>query len=285
MQVIDLTPYTDGEGKVSPIGLVLGMLKQGFSYPKMLEAQQIVLERLKKGLGRDFILLRNLVLPGSDILVPMVLVGPPGVYVLVPTHLKGVYEASGAEWNVLQGKSFAPAPINLLKRTAGLTRAVQVYLERQAYPVEAIEGVLVAADPGLHIDTSRPIVRVLMADAIESFIRSLNAARPVLKRNDIKIIVNKLQDPKWEPAVEDWSNFDTPSAEEAEAAPAQETAEQPKKASQRASAAKPARRRPAPETRWPLGLNTRQFFLLLGMFLFEIMILFAMMIVVAINSR
>ncbi len=282
MKVLDFTPYRGANGKISPVGLALGMIKHGINYPKMLEAQDAIQARLKKGLGGAFVLLRNLTLPKSDILVPMVLVGPPGVYVLMPTHLTGVYEARESQWGVLEKNQFKPASVNLIRRTANLTRAVQVSLQRQGLVLDHLEGVLVAANPGLQIETARPIVRVLMADALDGFVRSLSGARPVLSRHDIQSIVSLLQgkEPEPNPAEAlDWRQF----TEEGEDEEAEATPDQPPEARQ---PVRPSPRpRPAPEPRWPLGLSTKQFFLLLGMFLFEVLILFAMVITVALTTQ
>ncbi len=283
MKVLDFTPNRSPDGKISPLGLITGMLKHGISYPKMLAAQDVVQARLKKKLGGGFVLLRNLVLPRSDILVPLLLVGPPGVYVLMPTSLTGIYEARGAEWGELVKDRFKPASVNLLKRTANLTRAVEVYLQRQGYAIEHIEGVLVATNPGLQIESSRPIVRVLMADALDGFIRSLQGARPALSRHDVRSVVNLLQgkDPEPDPSDElDWRQL--VGEEESEPGEAEETAT-PEADEQRQPPPRPAR--PQPQPKWPFGLTTRQFMLLLGMFIFEVFIIFAMIITIAITSR
>ncbi len=283
MKVLDFTPHRNPDGKISPVGLVMGMIKHGISYPKMLEAQDIIQARLKKQLSGAFVLLRNLTLPNSDILVPMILVGPPGVYVIMPTNISGIYEARGAKWGVLEKNAFKPARINLLKRTANLTRAVEVYLQRQGYAIDQIEGVLMAANPGLQVDTSRPIVRVLMADAIDGFLRSLGSTRGGLSRHEVQSIVRLLQgkQPEPEPSDElDWEQF----LAEGEEAPEQPAEEKTKPQPQAAAAARPQPKRPpAAEPKWPLGLTTKQFFLLLGMFIFEILIIFAMIIAVALT--
>jgi hypothetical protein len=47
---------------------------------------------------------------------------------------------------------------------------------------------MMAADPGMHIDSIRPVVRIVMSDALERFAISMNQARAVLDIDAIKLI-------------------------------------------------------------------------------------------------
>lgn len=287
MKIIDLTPGRAPDGKVPFWAVIQGALKYGLSYPKMLQAQDIIQARLKKGLKNNFYLLRNITLPRSSILVPFILVGPPGVYVIVPTHLTGLYQAKGAEWGTLTKNQFKAESINLLKQTHNLTRAVQVYFKRQNMTLERVEGILMAADPGLHVESSRPIVRVLMADAIGGFVRSLRQERPQLTDAEVRLLVRRLQDPD-SPAEEERIEPEDFFVTDAERQAAEEAASEPpvppelparqqKKPSRRAAAR-------TPDPSLPLGLNQKQWLLLIGMFVVEILLIFALLIIVAMNS-
>lgn len=301
MQIIDLTPNRDENGKVSLLGIVQGTLKYGFSYPKMLAAQDAIQSQLKKRLGSTFYLLRNVILPRSDILVPFILVGPAGVYVIQPTYQTGIYQARGAEWGVLDKERFKPAAINLLKKTANLTRAVQVYLRRQGIDLDAINGVLMAADPGLHIESTRPIVRVLMYDAIPGFARSLSQERGLLSSAEAKTIVRRLQKPRGADEKEDESealqpeDFFTPSETPAsddltqafafnpedKDAPAEEDASEPPIPPEIKPRPKP---KSPPPAQLPLGLTQQQWLLLIGMFVIEILIIFGFLFFILLTN-
>jgi hypothetical protein len=194
MQVIDHTPYLSEKGELSLLDRLKGTLQFGFSWYPQLEAQRVVITRLGKQLGRRYVLLRNATLPRSEISVPLILVGPPGVYMLYATHQRGMYRAKGDTWGTLEGDQFRPAAINLLTRTARLARAVHVYLKRQGWEaLETVEPVLIGADPGLHVDSVRPTVRVVLSDAIERFAASLAQARVVLSPESADDIVERLQ--------------------------------------------------------------------------------------------
>ncbi|MBA4380294.1 MAG: hypothetical protein C0393_06415 [Anaerolinea sp.] len=72
-------------------------------------------------------------------------------------------------------------------------RAVQVYLERQGYPGSTpIEPVLLAIEPGLHVDSIRPIVRVVLSDALERFAASITQAHVVFSAEAVHDIINRI---------------------------------------------------------------------------------------------
>ena len=151
---------------------------------------------------------RNVTLGKSSIVEPLVLIGPPGVYVLYVTPVSGLYEAKGDEWNVVKNGHSYRAPANLMSRAARLARALQVFLERQGITLPGpVEPVLVASSPAMHIDSLRPMVRVVLSDAVRQFAGSLLQARPILKPEVVYDLADRIITPR-------------PKAPPAEAAPA-----------------------------------------------------------------
>ncbi len=59
-----------------------------------------------------------------------------------------------------------------------------------------VEPVLLAADPGLHIESVRPAVRPVMSDAIDRFAASLLTARPVYNTAEVNEFVERIQNPR-----------------------------------------------------------------------------------------
>jgi hypothetical protein len=59
-----------------------------------------------------------------------------------------------------------------------------------------VEPVLVASNPAVHIDSLRPIVRVVMSDAIKQFAVSLLQARVVLKSELVYDLVDHITNPR-----------------------------------------------------------------------------------------
>jgi hypothetical protein len=58
------------------------------------------------------------------------------------------------------------------------------------------EPILLTTSPGAHVDTVRPLVRVVMSDALERFAVSINQARALLSPEDAQLIIDRLLTPK-----------------------------------------------------------------------------------------
>ncbi|PWH15851.1 MAG: hypothetical protein DDG60_05135 [Anaerolineae bacterium] len=185
MKHIDKTPYRSESGEINIINRVQGMLKYGMTWYDRVKAQDAVAATLGRQLGGQFVLLQNIVLPGTEIDLPLVLIGPPGVYLINALHERGVYLARDDEWGTLSGEMFVPARINQVKRATTMAKVLQVYLDRMGYKGFLVEPVLMSPEPGLHIDSTRPAVRVVMSDAIDRFALSLLQARAIFDVNTV----------------------------------------------------------------------------------------------------
>ncbi len=180
MKYIDKTPYRSESGEISIVNRLQGMLKYGMSWYERVKAQDEIAAALGKQFGGQFVLLQNIVLPETEIDLPLVLIGPPGIFLINALHERGVFMARADEWGTLTGDTFVPARINQVKRAMTMSRVLQVYLARLGHKGFMVEPVLMSANPGLHIDSTRPAVRVVMSDAIERFALSLLQARAIL---------------------------------------------------------------------------------------------------------
>lgn len=197
MKIIDQTPFLDANGQLSLVNRIQGMLKYGFSWPANLEAQAKVIAQLNKVIEKGFTLVRNQQLGASEIVVPLILIGSSGIYAMEATPLKGLYQARGEEWGTVVNGRFQPANINILSRTARLAKILKVFFERQGMKLSAaVEPVLLAADPGLHIESVRPAVRPVMSDAIDRFAASLLTARPLYNAQEVGEFLERLQNPR-----------------------------------------------------------------------------------------
>ena len=177
MKIIDKTPLINEKGELAPAQRIQGMLKYGFNWPNELRDQKAIVTFFDRQLEKGYTLIRNITLGASGITVPMILLGPAGIYVIHITHLRGRYEAKGNAWNEESGAGFKPASVNLIQQTARMANAVRVWIERQGVKLPvAIEPVLIAANPGLHVESVKPAVRVLMIDGIKSFVTGLSTA-------------------------------------------------------------------------------------------------------------
>jgi len=196
MKIIDKTPFQAENGKISALDRLQGTLKYGFSWYPELEAQNIVINQLNRVFEKGFVLIRNLTLPDVEIVEPIILIGQCGIYVVYVTQLRGQYEAKGDQWNIVSSGRSQPAPINLMSRAARLAKVLERYLQKNINLSVQVEPVLIAADPGMHIDSTRPAVRVVQSDAIKQFAASLLQARPVLATESIYDLADRIVTPR-----------------------------------------------------------------------------------------
>ena len=198
MKIIDKTPLQDANGNINLIARVQGTLKYGLNWFGELEAQKTVIAQLDRLLEKGFVLIRNFTLPNSEIVIPIILIGSGGIWVIYVTQVKGRFEAKGDQWNTVNndGKSL-PASINLISRVSKLAIVFQKYLKIQKVEMpNPMEAVLIAADPGAQIDIGAPDGARGESDAIKQFASSLLQARPVWRTDFIHEIAERILDPR-----------------------------------------------------------------------------------------
>jgi hypothetical protein len=112
------------------------------------------------------------------------------------TPSKGMFRAKGDEWGSVVGNSFKPEKPNLLIRTQRMAEAVQVYLQRQGYnEITNVEAILLCSDPSVTVDSLRPIIRVVMSDALERLAVSIAQAMVILRPEMAYNIAKRLTTP------------------------------------------------------------------------------------------
>ena len=135
-----------------------------------------------------------------------------------------MFRAKGDQWGTVTGSTYKPIKPNLLTRTERMARAIQVYLQRQGYTeITSVEAVLLCSDPSITVDSLRPIIRVVMRDALERFAVSIAQARVILSPETAYNIVKRILNPAPPPAPQ--QPVETPAAEAA--VPAADPAEDP----------------------------------------------------------
>ena len=153
-------------------------------------AQDAVINSLDKMLDNRFVMLRNVTLEGPDIPIPLILIGPPGIRVIYASSLKGVYRAKENIWEELDDrtKRFRIARPNLLERTSLLSRAVDTYLASNGVHVPASEPVLFFSNPGVHVDSTRPNVRIVLTDALDRYIATYAQSVAFMEQEQVQEI-------------------------------------------------------------------------------------------------
>ncbi len=197
MKIIDKTPLLNEKGELGVVQRVQGILKYGFDWPSELDAQKAIITFFDRQLEKGYTLIRNMTLGASGIVVPIILLGPAGIYVIHVTYLRGRYEARGNAWNEEAGDSYKPAEVNLIQHTARMANAVKKFIERQGIKLPVpIEPVLISGNPGLHIESVKPAIRVLMIDGIKSFVTGLSTATPVLRPEAVHEFTERIVNPR-----------------------------------------------------------------------------------------
>ena len=206
MRILDKTPWQDDQGNISLTARLQGTLKYGLNWYGELEAQKAVITQLDRMLEKGFVLIRNFTLPNSEIIIPIILIGTGGIWIIQTTNAKGYFEAKGDQWNTISSGNSQPAKVNLLKRVLQLSRAFQKYLEIQKFNLSLpVEPVLIASDPGAQIESLRPAARVVRSDAVKQFGNSLLQTRPIISAGAIYDLADHIIDPslrKVEPPAE-----------------------------------------------------------------------------------
>jgi hypothetical protein len=197
MKIIDKTPLLNEKGELGMLQRVQGMVKYGFNWPNELEAQKAIIIFFDRQLEKGYTLIRNMPLGASGIVVPIILLGPTGIHVIYVTYLRGRYEVRANSWNEESGNGYKPASVNLIQVTIRMANAVKAFIERQGVklPIE-IEPVLIAANPGLHIESVRPAIKVIMIDGVKSFVSGLATSRPILKAEAVHEFTERIVNPR-----------------------------------------------------------------------------------------
>jgi len=188
MKIIENTSQSQKSQPSNVLGGMIGSLKLGRATPQEIQAQQTVISVFDKALDNRYFLLRNVSLVEQEMPIPLILVGPPGVNVILPVAARGVYRAKVDEWEQLdtQRQSYKPAVPNLIVQTEQMAEAVEEHLKAQNIYTPSVEPVLVFTDTGVHIEMARPAVRIVLIDAIDRFIAGLIQAPAMLTKEEVQ---------------------------------------------------------------------------------------------------
>jgi hypothetical protein len=194
----DFSEYIDDQGEISLENRIRATFEYGFNWYGEMQALQWTINRLDKDLDRAYYALTNLQLPDTTFIVPMILLGPQGVRLVIPTPVKGVFRAKGEEWlKVGSGSSrkFTPAKPNLQVRAIDMADALLNYLREQGFGLPEVEPVLIFTEPRTHVDSLQSKVRVVHADAVDHFAANLQEYQPIMDFDDVLDIAQVLTEP------------------------------------------------------------------------------------------
>lgn len=197
MRTIEQSEFIDDSGNISLENRIRGTIAHGLDWHRRMQAQKAITQRLSKILENDYVLIRNALLPGTPLRIPLILVGPTAVRVMLASPARGVFRARGDQW--LEFSSSAQrskrAHPDLLARAQTRSDALLAYLRSQGFGLPQVEPILIFTNPRTHVDSNKPIVRIVLADAIEHFAGNLKQLTPIMDEQDIEEIITSITDP------------------------------------------------------------------------------------------
>ena len=196
MKVVDYRATDDGGEKPSTLRRLKSGLGSLQSKPGS-KAQETSIETLKKVLDNRFILLRDIEIAGIEPPAPLILVGPPGIWLIEASPLKGVYRAVDDQWEEMdnQTQKFRPARINLPAQTVSSAHEVASLLVQRGLVVPSVEPVIFFTEPGAHVEAVRSPARLVQSDAILRFAASLLQGQIIFSTEDVQTIIEAMREP------------------------------------------------------------------------------------------
>lgn len=198
MKVIDHQETDESSASASALDNVLSSLRLGRDLDQESQAQDWVIDTLADILDHSYVMLRNVSLEGLDVTIPLILVGPPGIWVIHPSPQRGVFRVKGDSWEQMDDRQqqYKPVLPNMIARTRLMAKAVDAYLKSKDYPAIEIEPVLIFTDPGTHVEAVRPDVRVVMADGLERFCVGMLQSSSQFEREVVQRVADLLSQTK-----------------------------------------------------------------------------------------
>lgn len=192
MQIQNFSEIKTVDGKLSFQDRIQGIVNFGFSWPKDLNAQDVFTALLQRDVDQRSTLIRDFTLPEVEVTVPFILVGPPGIRVILLTRDRGIFRAKEEQWLTHTGKGFKPAKENLIRRTQLYIKATQKFLDGVGFQNIEVKGLIVGVNPGMHVETHRSAVRVIQSDAIRRFGSQWDQDQPEISPEQIFQIVTAI---------------------------------------------------------------------------------------------
>lgn len=189
MKLID---FTKKAAKENPLDDSLEQIREKLPFlgKSSAQIQQMILARFQRGLDNRFMMVQNFTPEGQTRPISFILIGPPGVAAFNLNLDKGVYRIKEETWQELNKstRKYSLARVNLVKQTQILAQTVSGVLTLKGQTVAEVMPILLFADPGVHVDQTRPAIRVVLADGIDRLIASFMQSGETLNPVEVKAI-------------------------------------------------------------------------------------------------
>jgi hypothetical protein len=105
MIVIDCNPTPEKRDAFDKLPTQLDkILKDTPLGRKDVKAYDSMISQMERALSNKFYLLRDVLIEGAEKPLPTVLVGPPGIYLLNTSFIKGIFRAKEDTWSEMKGR-------------------------------------------------------------------------------------------------------------------------------------------------------------------------------------
>jgi hypothetical protein len=199
MNRIECSPFRNEEGQIGLEQRLRGTLQNGLAWYGEMQAIDTAFHQLEKSLGDEHTALTSAPIPGTGIIVPLMLLSPQGVRTFLTTATQGVFRAKGDEWLKFGGgtaRRFTEAKPNLQLKGFEMAQATLNYLRSVGFGLPEVEAVLIFTNPRTHVETSNATTRIVLADAIERFASNILQFQAIMDREDIRDLVRAITTPE-----------------------------------------------------------------------------------------
>ncbi len=173
----------------------IGQISKLLAFGKTAEhAEDAIIARFMRGLDNRFVMLHNLPAEGSGDRLPAILIGPTGVVLLNVSNAQGYFRAKEDTWWEMSKTThrFNPARPNLIKQSQEYSEQLAAILDKRERAHPEIVPVLVFANPGVHVETSNPAMRIVLMDGVENLIGDIMNSEEVLAPNEVNFLADTL---------------------------------------------------------------------------------------------
>jgi hypothetical protein len=159
------------------------------------QAEDAILARFLNGLDNRFTLLYNLQLESIGPPFPPIVVGPLGLVVLNISKEKGFFKVKEASWWKMDKTThrFNPGRPNLIKQSQDYAKKLATILDVHGKSHPEVTPVLIFANPGVHVETSKPAIRIVLMDGVDNLIATFLNGDEVLQPNEINFLCDALE--------------------------------------------------------------------------------------------
>jgi hypothetical protein len=182
--------------KKNSIQMIVNQIRQLLPIGKTdANAEDAILIRFLKGLDNRFVMLHNLQLEKIGPPFPPILVGPTGLVVLNISSEKGFFKVKEDSWWKMDKTThrFNPGRPNLIKQSQDYAKKLATILDVHGKSHPEIVPVLIFANPGVHIETTNPALRIVLMDGVDSLITTFLNSDEVLQPNEINFLSDSLE--------------------------------------------------------------------------------------------